>query len=267
MLLIDIAPYPDVLSSAIGEIIFLKFRGGYSIGAKINERIYNTGVITLTTNNYGVLLDMLRLAYHRSTHRAKEPSVQQKIFEISREELPACNEPLGKYESRRQSIHRLTCSRNSVSFSQALPGENSPAATTETSTPRGRISWRKQAAKLSTAACVAHCMPRTGAGTLLRPSSSAYNMQKQKKVCKQIAKAFLTQLVLFSSIYLPDVKNTMRPFALRIKGNINCVKRATPSRLRNNQHDAAIFIYQNIGISIISRNLTLSTVRLCEASE
>uniref|UniRef100_A0A1B0AG73 Uncharacterized protein n=1 Tax=Glossina pallidipes TaxID=7398 RepID=A0A1B0AG73_GLOPL len=130
-------------------------------------QIHNPGVITLTANNQ----------CHRSTHRAKKPSVQQKIFEISPEELQACSGPLGKYGSPRQSIHvrlvyksqRLTCSRNSVSFSQALPGENSPAATTETSTPRGRISWRKQAAKLSTAACVAHCMPRTGAGTLLRP--------------------------------------------------------------------------------------------------
>uniref|UniRef100_A0A1A9UVK7 Uncharacterized protein n=1 Tax=Glossina austeni TaxID=7395 RepID=A0A1A9UVK7_GLOAU len=138
------------------------------------------------------------------------------------------------------SVYKLTCSRSSVSFSQALPGENSPAATTETSTPRGRISCRKQAAKLSTAACVAHCMPRTGAGTLLRPLSNACNMQKQKKVCKTNCQSIFdptrNQQALVESVQKSDVKNTIRPFALRNNGNINCVKRATPSHMRNKDY-------------------------------
>lgn len=93
----------------------------------------------------------------------------------------------------------LTWSRSSVSFSQPLPGANSPAATTDTSTPRVRISWRRQAAKQSTAAWVAHWIPRTGDGTRFRP----------------------------------EVRKTTRPWARRTRGRKICVSRAEPETFEN----------------------------------
>lgn len=50
------------------------------------------------------------------------------------------------------------------SDSQAVPAANSPADTTDTSTPRGFNSCLKHTANPSKPACVAHWAPRTGAG-------------------------------------------------------------------------------------------------------
>lgn len=70
---------------------------------------------------------------------------------------------------------KFTCSNMEDSESQAVPDANSPAAITDTSTPRGRNSWRKHVANPSMPAWVAHCAPRTGAGT------RANAMGKQRK--------------------------------------------------------------------------------------
>lgn len=58
----------------------------------------------------------------------------------------------------------FTCSNIDVSLSHAFPAANSPAATIDTSTPRGLSSCLKHKAKPSRPACVAHCAPRTGVG-------------------------------------------------------------------------------------------------------
>lgn len=52
-----------------------------------------------------------------------------------------------------------TCSNIDDSESHAVPDANSPAATIDTSTPRGRNSCRRHVAKPSIPACVAHCAP------------------------------------------------------------------------------------------------------------
>lgn len=88
----------------------------------------------------------------------------------------------------------LTCCLKLSSVNQELPGLNSPAATMETSTLLDLNSCLMQEAKLSTAAWVAHWIPRTGEGTLLKP----------------------------------DVRKMILPLEIRMSGSIIWVKRAAP---------------------------------------
>lgn len=71
-----------------------------------------------------------------------------------------------------------TCSNIDVSLSHAFPAANSPAATIDTSTPRGLSSCLKHKAKPSRPACVAHWAPRTGVGIF----DKAENWEKKRKL-------------------------------------------------------------------------------------